>query len=418
MLKDFREYLEGEREDRIYWITAAMESSYDKNSGWGTKDVVENMLWALMLGFDVKLYDSKGEMVMDTEQAIGSQPEPVVRRLIALSDFEDRRTGEMFVPYPLFLGGEQIGNVEVSLLKPRKEGVFVERSDELLMLSLVALGSIALILSIVVSRRLTNPIKRLTKAARDISSGNLKSRVNIAGKGEIATLAESFNHMAQTLEGQESLRRKLTANIAHELRTPISAIRGELEGMMDGFIPVGKETLQSLYAEIGRLRKIIEGIEELSQAEAGSRYLKKSVFPLRQFLEGITSRFGRLFEEKGVGLELVCNEGISINADPDRLSQIIINLLSNALKVTGSGGQVSVGAREGQGGTVIEVSDTGSGIKDEDLPFIFERFYRGSSGGLGIGLAIVKELIEAHGGTVSARSEAGKGAVFTLNFPA
>jgi two-component system, OmpR family, sensor histidine kinase BaeS len=418
MLKDFREYLEGEREDRIYWITAAMESSYDKNEGWGNKDVVENMLWALMLGFDVKLYDAKGEMVMDTEHAITAQSDAVVRRVIALSDFDARRTGEMFVPYPLFLGGDQIGTVEVSLLKPRKEGVFVERSNELLLLSLVALGSIAIILSIIISRRLTNPIKRLTSAARDISGGNLKSRVSIAGTDEIATLADTFNRMAQSLEVQESLRRKLTANIAHELRTPISAIQGELEGMMDGFIPVEKESLQSLYAEIGRLRKIIEGIEELSQAEASSRYLRKSFFSLRQFLEGITGRFGRLFEEKGVGLALECNEGLSINADPDRLSQVIINLLSNALKVTGVGGKVSVAAHEGPDGTVIEIGDTGSGIKDDELPFIFERFYRGSRGGLGIGLTIVKELTEAHGGTVTVRSEVGKGSVFTLNFPA
>ncbi len=418
MLKDFREYLEGEREDRIYWITAAMESSYDKNKSWeNNRDIIEDMLWALMLGFDVKLYDVKGKMVMDTDQAVSTQSEAVVKRIMAITDLDARRTSELFVPYPLFLGGEQIGTVEVSLLKPRKEGVFVERSDELLLLSLVALGSIAIILSIAASRGLTNPIKKVTKAARDISGGNLKSRVSIAGKDEIATLADSFNHMAQSLEVQESLRRKLTANIAHELRTPLSAIRGELEGMIDGFIPVEKETLQSLYAEIGRLKNIIEGLEDLSQAEASSRYLRKSIFTLRPFLEGISGRFRKLFEENKIGLELECNEDLSIKADPDRLSQIIINLLSNALKVTGAGGKVSIVGFRDHRGTVIEVRDTGSGIKDEDMPFIFERFYRGSSGGLGIGLTIVKELTEAHGGTVAVRSEAGKGTIFSLNFP-
>ena len=417
MLKDFREYLEGEREDRIYWITAAMESSFDKNSGWGKKDIVEDMLWALMLGFDVRLFDAKGELVMDTEQAIAVQPESVVKRVIALSDFDARRTGEMFVPYPLFLGGEQIGTVEASLLKPRKESVFVERSDELLLLSLVALGSIAIILSIVVSKRLTNPIKGLTRAARDISGGNLKSRVNISGTDEISTLAYAFNHMAESLEVQESLRRKLTANIAHELRTPLAAIRGELEGMMDGFIPVEKDNLQSLYSEIGRLRNLIEGLEELSQAEASSHSLKKSILPIGSFMEGITGRLGRLFHEKGVRLELSCDENLSINADPDRLSQVLINLLSNALKVTKAGETVSLSARKDGAYTVIEVRDTGTGISAEDLPFIFERFYRGASGGLGIGLTIVKELVEAHGGTVSVRSEVGEGTVFTLSFP-
>ena len=417
ILNDFGEYLEGEREDRIYWITAALESSYDKNEGWVKKDIVENMLWALMLGFDIKLYDVRGDIVMDTETAITAQPEAVLNRVIALSDFDARRTGEKFMPYPLFLGGEQIGHIEVGLLRPRKSGVFIARSDELLLLSLVALGGIAIILSIVVSRRLTNPIKGLTQAAMEISAGNLKSRVSIAGRDEIATLADSFNRMAQSLEVQESLRRKLTSNIAHELRTPISAIRGELEGMMDGLIPLDKENLQSLYSEIGRLNKIIEGIEELSQAEASSRYLRKSVIILKPFLEGIWGRFGRLFEEKGVKLELACDAGLTINGDPDRLSQVIINLLSNALKATERGGNAWIKAFDSPSGTVIEVGDSGSGIRDEDLPFIFERFYRGLKGGLGIGLTIAKELTEAHGGVVSVWSEFGKGSVFTLMFP-
>ncbi len=418
MLKDFREYLEGEREDRIYWITAAMESSFDKNEGWSTKDVVENMIWALMLGFDVRLYDIKDGVVMDTEGAINVQSQAVVRRVIALSDFDERRTGEKFVPYPLFLGGEQIGHLEVSLLRPRKESVFVARSDRLLLVSLLVLGGIAIIFSVYFSRKLTFPIKGLTRAATDISGGNLKSRVKISGNDEIAQLSDAFNRMAQSLEIQESLRRKLTTNIAHELRTPISAIRGELEAMIDGLIPIDKEHLQSLYAEIGRLRKIIEGIEELSQAEASSRYLRKTIFPLYPFLEGISGRFGRLFEEKGVGLELSCDEKLTINADPDRLSQIIINLLSNALKATESGGNARITANEGPAGTVIEVRDSGSGIADEDIPFIFERFYRGAKGGLGIGLTIVRELIEAHGGTITARSDRGKGSVFTMTFPA
>ena len=418
MLNDFREYLEGEREDRVYWITAAMESAYDKNNGWiNNKDVVENMLWALMLGFDVRLHDAKGDIVMDTEQAIVAQPQAVVKRVIALSDFDARRTGEKFIPYPLFLGGDQIGSVEVSLLKPRKEGVFIARSNELLLLSLVALGGIAIVLSIVVSRRLTNPIKGLTRAATEISGGNLKSRVSIIGSDEIANLAESFNRMARSLEVQESLRRKLTANIAHELRTPISAIRGELEGMIDGLIPTDKEHIQSLHDEIGRLKKIIEGTEELAQAEASSRYLRKKVFPIKPFLEGISGRFGKFLDEKGVNLDLVCDDDLDIEADPDRLSQVIINLLSNAMKATGSGGKISIKASGSPSGTVIEVADSGSGIKGEDLPFVFERFYRGSSGGLGIGLTIVKELTEAHGGTISVDSEIGKGSVFTLTFP-
>jgi two-component system sensor histidine kinase BaeS len=416
MLKDFREYLEGEQEDRIYWITAALESSYDKQHGWDKKDLSENLIWALMLGFDIKLYDGKDRMVLDTAKAVGLQPENVVNRILALNDTEGRRADEIYVPYPLFLEGEQIGRIEVSFLKPQKEGVFIARSNELLLISLVVLGGIAILLSVFFSKRLTNPIKGLTRAAADISGGNLKSRVDITGRDEIARLSDAFNRMAHSLEMQESLRKKLTANIAHELRTPISAMRGELEAMIDGLIPVDSENLQSLHAEIGRLRKIIEGIEELAQAEASSRYMSKKSFSAGPFMDGIYSRLKLLFDEKGVALELVCVEGITINADPDRLSQILINLLSNALKATDRGGSVQIRVSHEEG-TIIEVRDSGRGISKEDMPFIFERFYRGAKGGLGIGLTIVKELVEAHGGNIQARSEQGVGTVFRLELP-
>jgi two-component system sensor histidine kinase BaeS len=417
MLKDFREYLEGEREDRVYWITSALERSYARNRGWDRKDLSENSVWALMLGFDVRLYDAKEQLVMDTPRAVGMQPENVINRIIALSDAEGRKADGNYVPYPLFLAGEQIGHLKVSFLKPQKEGLFISRSNELLLISLVVLGGVALLLSVVFSKMLTNPIKGLTKAAADISGGNLKSRVSITGKDEIAGLADAFNRMAHSLQVQESLRRKMTSNIAHELRTPISAIRGELEAMIDGLIPVDPESLHSLHAEIERLRKIIEGIEELSQAEASSRYMLKKIFGARSFLSAILGRLKLLFDEKGVSLDLDCDEAVTINADPDRFSQIIINLLSNALKATGTGGRVWIKVSRLPRSAVIQVCDTGKGIKQEDLSFIFERFYRGEKGGLGIGLTIVKELVDAHGGSIEVQSMEGEGTIFRIELP-
>jgi two-component system sensor histidine kinase BaeS len=223
--------------------------------------------------------------------------------------------------------------------------------------------------------------------------------------------------MAHALELQESLRKKMTSNIAHELRTPVSAIRGELEGMMDGLIPVDQEHIQSLHAEIGRFKTIIEGLEELSSAEASSLSLEKQEIGLRQFLMNINTRYGNMFTEKGVNLDLECDERIVLQADPDRLSQIMINLLNNALKATDVGGRVVVKARESDGNIIIEISDTGHGIRSGDLPFIFERFFKADKGGLGLGLAIARELVLAHGGSIAAKSEHGKGATFTVNLP-
>jgi len=418
MVRDFRDYLEGEMEDRVYWVTASLESSFEKYAGWEKGRIVHDTVWALMLGFEVKLYDASGKLVIDTDSAIESLSTLEKKRVMAVSRLEQQRREGRFLPYGLFLGGTNIGVLEVRFLPPKKEMLFVQRSNRLLLISLMALGGIAVFLSIVFSRRLTNPIGGLTAAVVAVGEGDLKRRVTAPGSDEIGRLSGAFNRMAQSLEIQESLRKKLTSNIAHELRTPISAVRGELEGMMDGLIPLDKEHLQSLYAEIGRLRSILEGIEELSQAEASSLTLRKERFELAPFLGNIAGRYKKVFQDKGVALDLRCADGIFIDADPDRLSQILINLLSNALKATAQGGHVRIEAARTASGVEIVVADDGTGVKEEDLQFIFERFYRASPGGLGLGLTIVRELVEAHGGLITAESEPGKGATFTVSFPA
>ncbi|RJQ56493.1 MAG: HAMP domain-containing protein [Nitrospiraceae bacterium] len=417
MLADFREYREGEMEDRVYWVTASLENTYEKYSGWKKEGVAEDIVWALMLGFHVRLYNADGAFVTDTEEAVRTLSPLMKKRVTAISELLGPGRDNEFVPYTLFLGGKEIGRIGVSFLRPKKEDVFIQRSNKMLFLSLLFLGGGAVFLSLVFSRKLTKPLRSLTDGVAAISGGNLKKRVTISGKDEIAALSDAFNRMAQTLEAQESLRKKLTSNIAHELRTPLSIIRGELEGMMDGFIPIDKEHLESLYAEIGRLRNIIERIEDLAQAEAGSLTLRKQRFELKPFLNNIAGRFGKTFQDKGAVLEMRCEDRLTANADPERLSQIIINLLSNALNAIEPGGRVIITAVRKNKELAIEVLDYGRGIKKEDLPFIFERFYKGKDGGLGLGLTIVKELIESHGGRIEVSSEYGKGSSFTTYLP-
>ncbi|MEJ2697754.1 MAG: HAMP domain-containing protein, partial [Candidatus Sulfobium sp.] len=327
MVRDFREYLEGQMEDRVYWVTASLESTYEKFSGWDSEQIVEDAVWALMLGFDVKLYDTKGTLIIDTESAIETLSPLVKKRVMAISESRTGRKSGKYVPYVLFLGGKEIGELKVKFLRPKKESLFIARSNRLLLISLVALGGIAILLSIIFSRKLTNPIEGLTDAAVAIGDGELGRRVDITGHDEIARLGGAFNRMAQSLEIQESLRKKLTSNVAHELRTPISAIRGELEGMIDGLIPADKEHLQSLYAEIGRLRNVLEAIEELSQAEASTLTLRRQELQLCSFLRNIVERFTKVFHDRGVGIVMDCSGVLAINADPDKLSQIVINLL-------------------------------------------------------------------------------------------
>jgi two-component system sensor histidine kinase BaeS len=417
MITDFSEYLEGETEDRAYWLTAAIESTYEKDSGWKKDSIVDDTVWALMLGFDMKLYDMQETLVMDTDKAISTLSPLVRKRVMSVIEFREQDTQGNFSPYVLFLGGREIGRLELRSLRLKKEMTFIERSNKLLIISLFVLGGFALMLSIIFSRMLTKPVSDLTRAVTSIRRGRLRSRVPRTGRDEISRLSNAFNQMAETLEVQESLRKKMASHIAHELRTPVSAVRAELEGMMDGYIPMDRVHLQSLYDEIGRFRKIIEGIEDLTQAEASSLDLKKTVFELKPFLENISGRFKALFQEKGIAFTLSCSSNITLNADPDKLTQIIINLLGNALKATGKGGKITITVSRSESDVLLEVSDTGKGIQSESLPFIFERFYKTPGDGLGLGLTIVRELVEAHNGTVSAYSKPGEKTAFRITLP-
>jgi two-component system, OmpR family, sensor histidine kinase BaeS len=376
-----------------------------------------------MLGFEMKLYEADDSFVIDTESAVNILSPYVKKRIMAISNLRYRDETSRYQPHVLFLSGREIGRVELRFLRSQKELFFIKRSNRLLIISLLGMGGAAVLLSVIFSKRLITQVEQLTRAASDIAEGNLTSRVAASDIDEISRLSEAFNKMAHALEIQESLRKKMTSNIAHELRTPVSAIRGELEGMMDGLIPLDQEHIQSLHAEIGRFKAIIEGLEELSRAEASSLSLEMRAISLDTFLLNIIERYRKMFSDKGVDLDLDCREGITLHADPDRLSQVVINLLSNALRATEKNGKVEVKvktkAEEKEDGrsVIIEVSDTGEGIKKEDLPFIFERFFKVSKEGLGLGLAIAKELVQAHGGVITVSSEFGKGATFTVILP-
>jgi two-component system sensor histidine kinase BaeS len=417
IINDFKNFREGEMEDRVYWITADIEGTFDKYHGWNAPAMAEDAVWALILGMETRVFNAQGKLVMDSSMALDSLPALSKSRVQTVSGIgQGKKTGD-YVPYPLFLAGKEIGRLDVRFLPFGKEELFIRRTNRFLLISSLLTGGLALVLSIIFARKLTGPILKLASAAEAVSRGDMKTRVDVSGKDEIARLSRSFNRMAHALEIQESLRKQLTANAAHELRTPLAAMRGELEGMLDGLIPTTREQLQSLHDETGKLTGIIAGMEELIQAEASVLSLKKEEIRLKPFLEAIVERYAAMFRSSGVEIMLQCEEEAAVIADPDRLSQVLVNLLGNALKATTAGGSVTVRARAQDRDVLVSVEDTGCGIAADELPFIFERFYRGARGGMGLGLAIVKELVEAHGGRIEVRSEPGKGSVFTVILP-
>jgi signal transduction histidine kinase len=282
----------------------------------------------------------------------------------------------------------------------------------------------AILLTFFLSRRILSPVKALTNAARQLGKGDFSRRVDYKGKGELGELASSFNSMADNLERIERLRRNMVADIAHELRTPLSNLKGYLEAINDGVVKADDATVHSLNEEASSLSRLVEDLQELSLADAGE--IKIHLQP---------EDIGRLIRETVIvtqaktavkGLALTCDlpEVIStVNIDIHRIKQVLNNLLANAIVHTPRGGCITVTAREQDNRIYVSVSDTGEGIPPEELPMIFERFYRidksrtRATGGSGLGLTIAKRLIEAHGGTIEVQSEVGKGSTFTFTLP-
>jgi signal transduction histidine kinase len=299
---------------------------------------------------------------------------------------------------------------------------------EAMVLAALASFGIAIVLSFFVSRRVVSPVREMMIASRRIADGHYDERVAVPGSAsqdELAQLALSFNQMAGQLEQTEAMRLELIGNVAHELRTPLSSIKGYMEGLIDGVLPPEAATFQRVYREADRLQRLVTDLQELSRVEAGAFELNLQATPVLTLVEAVTARLGRQFEEKGVVLETDVPDGLPpVRADEDRIGQVLLNLVGNALQYTPAGGRVCLRARH-QGDVVhLAVEDTGIGIPTKHLPHVFERFYRvdksrsRAGGGSGIGLTIAKHLVEAHGGHIQAASDGpGQGSSFSFTLP-
>ena len=417
IVTDFRRYIDGESQDRIQRVIAQLEGSYDLQGGWKREVLVGELSWALQMGVEARVFNSEGQAVLDTRAALELLKPLMRKRVLEVSVYEPGSLDRGFVSYPLFLKGVEIGRLDVRQINPLKDDYFISSSNRFLAVSVALLGVVALILSLVASRRLAKPVLELADAAAGIADGDLSRRVAAHGHDEIGMLGDSFNRMAESLEAQEKLRRRLLAGAAHELRTPLAIIAGELEGMIDGVLPTSRQGLQSMHDEAARLTTILNGLDELTRAESSVLGLQRETVALKPFLSAIAGRFERLFGEKQAVLLLDCPADLMLCADPDRVSQIVINLLTNALKAISNGGRVSMVASRQAHAVCLEIIDNGTGIAEEDRAHVFERFFTGAGGGLGLGLAIVKELVAAHGGEVSVKSRPGEGTSFRIAFP-
>jgi two-component system OmpR family sensor kinase/two-component system sensor histidine kinase BaeS len=269
-------------------------------------------------------------------------------------------------------------------------------------------------------RRTAMPIADLMEAAAQIADGDYATRVPERGPLEVRQLASAFNSMAARLQATDQQRRGLLADVTHELRTPLTVIQGNLEGILDGIYPADEAHVAPILDETRVLSRLIDDLRTLSLAESGALQLQKEPTDLAALASETVSSFRAEADAAGITLDIESQPGLPpVLVDPARVRQVLDNLLSNALRHTPSGGTVQVHCSAGQDSVEIVVADTGAGIAPEDLPRIFDRFYRsGESKGMGLGLAIAKSLVEAHGGQIRAESETGRGTTVTVRLPA
>jgi histidine kinase len=296
--------------------------------------------------------------------------------------------------------------------------------NQALLLALLAAGVVAILVSLLLSRSVVAPVRILTDASRRISEGHYAERVPPAGSDELGQLAHSFNQMAEKLEQVEAMRRQLIGDVSHELRTPLTAIKGSMEGLLDGILPASPATYQQIHAEADRLARLVDDLQELSRVEAGAYPLEIRPVSVAALVDTVLNQFRSQAAAKGIELGSQLQPGLPpVLADRDRITQVLTNLVGNALQYTPAGGKVTILSSRNQELVQFSVSDTGIGIPAVHLPHLFTRFYRvdksrsrQSGGGSGIGLTIARHLVEAHGGRIWAESAGeGQGSSFKFN---
>jgi signal transduction histidine kinase len=306
-----------------------------------------------------------------------------------------------------------------------EEANLLNRLNQAAVTAALIAGGVSLLLALLLAYQLLKPVNALTQAANSLAMGDLSQRVSVRGNDELAVLAQTFNHMADSLQKAQKSRRELTADIAHELRTPLAVQRANLEALQDGIYLPTQDNLGSILEQNILLTRLVDDLRTLALAESGELPLEKTSIDFVPLVNRIVERFKSQADQNQVGISITHENNLehSLQLDPMRFEQILNNLLSNALRHTPSGGKIQITTRIVGDSVQLSVHDSGEGIPEEALAHIFERFYRAdrsrsrAQGGTGLGLAIALHLAQVHGGDLSASNHPQGGALFTLRLP-
>jgi len=395
-------------------LSSALADYYEEQGGWEgvgrllSRRGLVRLRW--MAGGRIILAQPDGSVLFDSWQRTERVKEEQLARGLPIQP-KGQTVAFLIIEGP----GERIGMVERS---------FLRRVNLSVILAGVLGVVIALLLGGLLFVQITRPLGRLRDAARKLAQGELSQRVEVDSGDEIGELAQAFNEMARSLQRVEELRKNMVADIAHELRTPLAVIRGHLEALQDGVFAPTEENIGVIHEETLLLARLVDDLRDLALADAGQLEIERGPVDLAALISKVVTGVRTRASEKDVLLvEEVPERLPEVRADAQRIAQVVSNLLSNGITYTPSGGKVTVAAKEVDGWVEVRVADTGPGIPPEEMPYLFERFYRSdrsrsrAQGGSGLGLAIAKQLVEAHGGRIWAESEVGRGAIFVFTLP-
>jgi len=328
---------------------------------------------------------------------------------------------------PLEVDGRVVGTIFLTNLQPPRnplEEQYLARINRALLIAAGAAVVVALILGGVLARTLTRPLRELTAATQAVAKGDLEQSVPVRSQDELGQLAESFNQMSSDLSRATHLRRQMTADIAHDLRTPLTVITGYIEALRDGDLQPSPARFDAMHDEAQHLKRLVQDLRTLSLADAGELSLNCQPVSVPELLNRVATAYQHQAEQQQVNVEVQAADALPDPAvDFDRMVQVLGNLVSNALRYTPEGGRIVLSARVQDEAVLLTVQDTGHGIPPDELPHIFNRFYRADKsrrldeGESGLGLAIARAIVEAHGGSIWAESEVGQGTTFQISLP-
>ncbi|MDO4321145.1 MAG: ATP-binding protein [Lachnospiraceae bacterium] len=425
--QQFEKYVAEQQKSFSEKMADGLSTQYNQAAGEWNKDYIHGFgMYALQDGYIIRLYDADGTVVWDAENHDMTLCHQVMQEIsLRMQESRPELEGDFVTRrYDLKQQGGTVGYLEVSYYSPyyfnENDFRFLDSLNRILFaVGILSLAG-AVIAGVLLARRLSAPIARTTEITREISEGNyairFESDVRIQ---ELSELSEAVNHMAEGLEAQETIRRRLTSDVAHELRTPVANVASNLEAIIEGVWEPTPERLQSCYDELGRISGIISDLEKLRQVEDENMTLKKEPVDLLELSQAVQTAFEPELEKKRL---TCCVQGdpAVVLGDQKRLHQVIYNLVSNAVKYSTEGGSIQIHVCDGTETAVLTVEDHGIGIPKEELGLIFERFYRTDrsrsrrTGGAGIGLSIVRAIVQAHGGRITAESREGEGSRFTV----